>query len=156
MSEEPEEEPAGEPPFSPAELSSASVTARLPAPPMHALDALKARLARASELFAAVPSRAACPALLFRSGDGTVECCPIDEETVVGRGADCAIRFEGRQEISRRHFAVREEEGLFILEDLGSSNGTRVEGNDEPVARRELRDGDLIHAGGVVFLFVKE
>lgn len=45
--------------------------------------------------------------------------------------------------ISRNHAAIRDEHGVFILEDLGSANGTRL--NGEQIAEGEvLRDGDYI------------
>jgi len=63
-------------------------------------------------------------------------------------------RFEGRPELSRRHFSVRKEDDVFTVTDLESSNGTSVEGVPGPVLRREFRDGDFIRSSGIVFLFV--
>ena len=42
----------------------------------------------------------------------------------VGRGSDCAIALEECADLSRRHFSVRPESGAWLLEDLGSRNGT--------------------------------
>jgi pSer/pThr/pTyr-binding forkhead associated (FHA) protein len=45
--------------------------------------------------------------------------------------------------ISRNHARVFDDEGIFILEDSGSANGTRL--NGEPITEPEvLRDGDYI------------
>jgi pSer/pThr/pTyr-binding forkhead associated (FHA) protein len=48
--------------------------------------------------------------------------------------------------VSRNHAAIRDDMGVFLLEDLGSANGTRL--NGEAVKEPEvLRDGDYITLG---------
>lgn len=68
-------------------------------------------------------------------------------ETVVGRDVGCRLRFNDPA-VSRRHLRlVRRGLELFI-EDLGSSNGTLV--NGAPIAGpTELADGDTVIVGGV-------
>ncbi len=65
--------------------------------------------------------------------------------TLIGRGASCGLilRDEG---ISREHAALVRDGAALRLEDLGSTNGTRVNGErlDGP---RELRAGDLLAVG---------
>ncbi len=70
--------------------------------------------------------------------------------TLVGRHETCEIRLleEG---VSRRHFSVAKAGADFRLEDLGSSNGTFV--NGEKVASHALQDQDRIHAGPVEIQF---
>jgi pSer/pThr/pTyr-binding forkhead associated (FHA) protein len=70
---------------------------------------------------------------------------------VIGRTAECdVILYEAG--VSRRHARIFAEGDGFFIEDLGSSNGTRV--NGAPVQSREaLRDGDAIALGPVVFNF---
>ena len=52
--------------------------------------------------------------------------------------------------ISRSHAAITLEEGRCLVEDLGSTNGTRVNGESlAPHQPRALRDGDEISFGGV-------
>lgn len=54
--------------------------------------------------------------------------------------------------VSRRHVRIADKLGRHYVEDLGSSNGTRV--NDEPlVGERELHNGDRISLGPVEFVF---
>lgn len=119
-------------------------------------DTLRTQLAQAAQFLAALPVAPTDPALVFRRpASGAVEAVPIGAGVVAGRGEGCAIRFEGRSELSRRHFSVMPEGREYVVEDLQSSNGTRVEGAPEKLGRRQLRDGDLIRAGGLVFLFVK-
>lgn len=80
-----------------------------------------------------------------------VQFFPLEKEVVtVGRSRECDIQVEDLN-VSRRHFQVRRLEGGFVLEDLGSKNGTFV--NGAPVQRWSLSDGDLISAGEQKFLF---
>ena len=66
---------------------------------------------------------------------------------VVGRDRDCAIRIDS-VELSRRHAQVVMKDGIATVEDLGSKNGTHVNGLPvvQPVA---LKDGDQIEVGSV-------
>ena len=47
--------------------------------------------------------------------------------------------------VSGEHAVLFQEEGRFFVEDLGSTNGTRV--NGLPVAKQPLQDADLIEIG---------
>jgi len=72
-------------------------------------------------------------------------------ENVIGRDDDCAVvlDFVG---VSRRHARITVERGRFVLEDLGSKNGTWK--NETRVRQAvELRDGDCIRLGGVPLTF---
>jgi hypothetical protein len=65
------------------------------------------------------------------------------EVTLIGRGEDCDVRVEDPL-ASRRHAQVRREPWRYVLEDLGSRNGTLV--NGEVIAGTyHLRHGDTIH-----------
>jgi hypothetical protein len=69
---------------------------------------------------------------------------PLDEERVtLGRSPDCDIVLLERQ-VSRYHVRVERDKEGFLLRDLGSKNGTMV--NGEPVRGQpyRLRDGDEI------------
>jgi diguanylate cyclase (GGDEF)-like protein len=73
-----------------------------------------------------------------------------EEETVLGRGQDAGIRIDDGG-ISRRHARVlRRAGGVFVLEDLASTNGTFVD--DVKVTSREIREGDRIRLGNTVVL----
>lgn len=54
--------------------------------------------------------------------------------------------------VSRKHCAIRKEDGGFTIEDLGSSNGTSVNGFGlEPGVRYMLNEGDVVQLADVVF-----
>jgi len=69
---------------------------------------------------------------------------------VVGRAGDIAIPPEDKT-VSREHARIRDENGKFVLYDMGSTNHTYV--NEERVDRKVLLDGDKIKIGQTVFRF---
>lgn len=70
---------------------------------------------------------------------------------VVGREPGVTFRLDDPR-LSRRHAEVRREGGGYVLLDLGSTNGTWV--NGVRTARQGLRHGDSVRLGGSLFLFV--
>jgi pSer/pThr/pTyr-binding forkhead associated (FHA) protein len=54
--------------------------------------------------------------------------------------------------VSRRHARIAGAEGIYTIEDLGSSNGTRLNG-DRLATPEVLRDGDYIQIGETTILF---
>ena len=77
------------------------------------------------------------------------------EETLIGRNptTDITLLDEG---ISREHALVLldEEASIFTIEDLQSTNGTRV--NGKRVRSAELAPGDQIQIGRTLFEFLLE
>jgi signal transduction histidine kinase len=72
---------------------------------------------------------------------------PAGDRAVIGRGGNAAICIQD-DSLSRRHAQIsRQEDGTFLIEDLGSRHGTRV--NGEVVQRRCLASGDRLQFGGV-------
>lgn len=71
----------------------------------------------------------------------------IDGVNSIGRHDDCVIRIRSSQ-VSRRHCELFEADGSLIVRDLGSSNGTFVNG-DRIEAPRVLHPGDALTVGGV-------
>ena len=68
----------------------------------------------------------------------------------IGRQAECDIVL-GDPNVSRRHAEVRPRGDGFEVADLGSTNGTRV--NGVAVKERRLSDGDNITLGGTTLRF---
>jgi hypothetical protein len=66
------------------------------------------------------------------------------DRVVVGRLSDCQICLPD-QNVSRQHAAFVAEGAGWAIEDLGSTNGTML--NGEPVRHARLRDGDVIGIG---------
>lgn len=67
-------------------------------------------------------------------------------ESIVGREADVSI-VDGR--VSRRHAKLTNQHGQITLEDLGSTNGTKVDGAALTAGeKRVLKGGETISFGG--------
>lgn len=63
----------------------------------------------------------------------------IGSNTVVGRSSDCDIVLAAAH-LSRRHAQLTVKEGLLYVKDLGSANGTFL--NGEPVREARVKRGD--------------
>lgn len=75
----------------------------------------------------------------------------FDQDSVlIGRTAECDVILYDSG-VSRRHARIFNEAGLFYVEDVGSSNGTLVNGTR--ITRQPLKDGDSIALGPVRFAF---
>lgn len=75
-------------------------------------------------------------------------------DTVIGRSSKCDIPIKDKF-VSKEHLLIREEDGVYFLEDLNSANGTFLNG-EEVHDIIELRDGDKIGVGFIQFLFVDD
>ena len=71
----------------------------------------------------------------------------LDEDVVFGRAASADARLEGDGYVSSRHAQVFRRGGEVYLEDLGSTNGTYVNGR-RLAAEHVLRPGDEVAIGG--------
>ena len=65
----------------------------------------------------------------------------VKELTLIGRGADCDLRLDHKG-VSKRHCVLVKTDGLVLLRDLGSTNGTRVNG-------QRVRRGSLLPNDGL-------
>ena len=87
--------------------------------------------------------------VMFRA-DGQRRSFSITRDmTVVGRREDCDLRIP-LSDVSRKHCRVILNGEAIKVEDLGSSNGTYV--NGERVQQAELTPGDTVQIGPVVFV----
>lgn len=66
--------------------------------------------------------------------------------TVVGRGDGCDARLD-RGGVSKLHCVIVKTDGLLLVRDLGSTNGTRV--NGQKVRRAALLPDDHLAVGGL-------
>jgi DNA-binding winged helix-turn-helix (wHTH) protein len=94
------------------------------------------------------------PVLIAREGQLVGQRWTIDsDEFVIGRGGDCELILPERQ-VSRYHVKIRQVDGRYILEDLGSKNGTHLNGA-QIQGSHPLQDGDEIQiALAVKLVFV--
>lgn len=74
-----------------------------------------------------------------------------DEQVIIGRRDDCAVCLPGNT-ISRRHAQIRHTDGQYHLTDLGSTNGTVLNG-EMLVGEEQLHDRDEIGVGIYKFIF---
>ena len=102
-----------------------------------------ARWPRQPALWVVGPGENARPApMVFPPGSGT--------SFTIGRTQDCDLRIADMS-VSRRHAQLERGEDGWLLSDLGSHNGTRVNGwlVREPVP---VRPGDLLQFGSALFM----
>jgi pSer/pThr/pTyr-binding forkhead associated (FHA) protein/predicted Ser/Thr protein kinase len=85
--------------------------------------------------------------LVIAAGDEAGRRLLVAEELVVGRGVTGEGRLGGDLVLSRRHARIaRDRTGRLSIEDLGSANGTFVNG-ERVVGRRALSAGDSVLVG---------
>ena len=73
-----------------------------------------------------------------------------DAVVMIGRGASNAVQLHDT-EVSREHAELRRDGDAFIVRDLGSSNGTYVNGRQ--VKEQELASGDQLQLGRTMLLY---
>ena len=93
------------------------------------------------------------PVLVLLSDDEEVKTLPIDRRVKIGRQADNDLVVVDPG-VSRHHAEVINESGTCTLHDLGSTNGTYVNGS--VVTEHALRDGDRISLGSTVVEFRRQ
>jgi pSer/pThr/pTyr-binding forkhead associated (FHA) protein len=80
---------------------------------------------------------------LARVPDGRA--LPVQSGFVLGRGGETSDFFQDIMTVSRRHARVTRSDGTWEIEDLGSTNGTWVNGRKiEPGNRRSIKKGDVV------------
>jgi hypothetical protein len=74
----------------------------------------------------------------------------VQGDTTIGRGAGCSLSIPNDTFASQVHAHVFDRDGQLWLEDLGSTNGTVVNGQRLTEAVR-LRKGDKFQVGETIF-----
>jgi hypothetical protein len=72
------------------------------------------------------------------------------ERAVLGRSRDCDVRVSDLN-VSRKHAEIREQGQQWLLVDLGSTNGTLL--NGRRIEKEQLTDGDTITVGSTQIVF---
>ncbi len=77
--------------------------------------------------------------------DGNVAEIPMSKpRLVIGRASDCDVRLQ-LPSVSSHHVAITRSDTAVTLEDLGSTNGTKV--NGRKIENLQLKHGDQIEIG---------
>lgn len=90
------------------------------------------------------------PRLVIHAPDRTWEVLLVDDSYSIGRtdGNDLVLDY---QKISRNHASVERKGRDFIVRDLNSTNGTRVDGNR--IEQHRLENGDTFQIGPAQIVF---
>ena len=72
----------------------------------------------------------------------------IKDMVLVGRKEDCDLNLDHKS-VSKLHCVIVKTDGLLLVRDLGSTNGTRV--NGQRIRRAALLPNDQLHVAGVKF-----
>ena len=95
------------------------------------------------------------PELNVQGADGTRRVLGLEKDRItIGRSRDNDV-FLPDQWLSRTHAAVRGDEGSFFVEDLGSKNGTLINGR-KLEGEHQLRHGDVITLGEHTLTYSEE
>ncbi len=100
------------------------------------------------------PARQTPARVEYQTAGGAPQSKVLLDETTVGRHTENYIQLLD-PEVSKAHLVIRRSKEGFVLEDLGSANGTLVNGTRED-RRIVLRDGDLIAVGNSTLCFRHE
>jgi hypothetical protein len=73
------------------------------------------------------------------------------DQVLIGRTPECDVVLYDAG-VSRKHCRIFSDGTRFLIEDMGSSNGTKLNGN-AITQKQELADGDQLTLGPVVFVF---
>jgi len=87
--------------------------------------------------------------VMFRDGGPRRPFKLSKDAVVIGRREDCDLRI-ALSDVSRKHCRLLLADGQIAVEDLGSSNGTYVNGHR--VQHVTLEAGDTLQVGPVVFV----
>ena len=83
--------------------------------------------------------------VLAGPGHGNASTVEIDSAIVVGRDADTGVRLDGDEFASARHARIEPRTDGVWVEDLGSTNGTFV--NGKRITAERLQAGDVVRIG---------
>ena len=91
--------------------------------------------------------------LLIRDLEGRATTLALTEDRIVlGRSTQCQLAYPDDVGLSRQHLAITKRDGQWFAEDLGSKNGTLM--NGEPLkASRPFNPGDRLAAGHLTIEF---
>ncbi len=91
--------------------------------------------------------------LYITLADGSSRVLRLTEKPILlGREPSCDLAFPSDPELSRRHLVVEPDQNRWAVRDLGSTNGTRL--NGQPLQTKHiLKPGDKISASHITMLY---
>jgi pSer/pThr/pTyr-binding forkhead associated (FHA) protein len=103
------------------------------------------------EYLPVVINETSSPSLVVFTDDRTwdIDLKDLDQATI-GRDENCAVLIDA-DNVSRRHAQVQHRGEIFLLKDLGSTNGTWVHG--QQIDQHILQDGDTFRIGSAQIAF---
>ena len=111
--------------------------------PRHEHDNSVPQPIESSEVLASDVTFAERPVLTFLRVDGRG--VSAKDGTELGRSGDCADLFSNEKTVSRRHARITQREGGWMIEDIGSTNGTWVNGKRlEQGQPCSIASGDIV------------
>ena len=102
---------------------------------------------------AVLPAVGATAVLHLLGGPDPGRSMKLDGRTIIGRLSECDVQLDDPS-VSRRHARIDKTMGGWAIEDLGSTNGVRINGSE--VGRATLSHGDTIELGSVRLTFSQE
>ena len=96
------------------------------------------------------PAPASAASLVIHEDEEARSVVLAADVATIGRLPACEVMISDKG-ASRRHAQIRRKDGTHTLTDLGSTNGTRL--NGQTIQSRELADGDRITIGTTVLEF---
>jgi len=91
--------------------------------------------------------------LVTESEDDNPRKIAIGSSLTLGRAMECDIVVDDAA-VSRTHVRIHSDDGKYSWEDLGSSNGTFINGH--LFQNGVLKEGDRLQIGETIFLFTTE
>ena len=73
------------------------------------------------------------------------------QTAIIGRAIECDVVIASKS-VSREHTRIRRDGRRWFVDDLGSTNGTYLNG-ERVIGSLTLRDGDIVKVGDVTFVF---
>jgi hypothetical protein len=97
------------------------------------------------------PESSWAPSLEVKTGDNEGRIAAVDEpKFIIGRQKRSGLKLDDKV-VSRKHAVIEQKDGRFIIRDLGSRWGTKI--NGVKVEEAELKLGDQIEIAGNMILF---
>ena len=112
---------------------------------------MRQRLRQVHDILKRLPDAMPIPCLVAEIEGGAVQTFPLPAErtVIVGRSSQADIVIPNPH-LSTRHFSLTVRAGVVTVEDLGSKNGTQLNGNTLS-APSAIRSGDVIETADLRF-----